>query len=168
MEDLIPIIFFIIISVISVLSKVASKKKKKGDDRAPARGLLAGKLNAFFSDIQRKLDEQAKQGDTGAMEWRRLMEDSVESISREDSQEDSLEGIVLQADDPALQPPPTPLVPHREKRRPTPPTPPAAAKPQRSEMPALAFDRGDLQRAIIFSEIIGPPLALRAPDDDTR
>lgn len=46
----------------------------------------------------------------------------------------------------------------------TPPAPPAGS-PIRRNLPRLLASRDALRRAVILSEIIGPPLALRWPDD---
>jgi hypothetical protein len=168
MENFIPLIV-ILIFIISIVSRIkGAQKPKSGAGPAPS-GDLGTKLRAFFSEIQQKLEEQAPSGPSGRSRWERLSTADQTRLPPLPDDEMSLDDLELAYEEaqptpapvkkkplrPAmpLTPPPEEL-PRSDSGRPGPCTPkPLYAK----EAPCPEF----LRRAVVWSEILGPPVALR-------
>jgi hypothetical protein len=176
MDNLITLIF-IIIAVLSLLGKIQSKKKA-GAQSSSTGGWMA-KLNTYLTDLQNKIEQQAKTSTTNASGWDELMDETDEDDDLEDSDEYSLEDLVLEDE----QPPPR-LAAKKEPPAPSPVSAPARmsdrsiATPEPSPQPALhacktmgsilTRNRQDLRKAIIWSEILGPPVALKDTSEHQR
>jgi len=194
MDNLIPILFLLIF-IISIVSKLKPKKRTgAGAGEKPARsGSLVGRLNTFLADVQKKLEEEAaaarRQGrgsDADLSEWSQLVDAEDVEVRQGQTPDDSLEDLVLEEVAPVTVPRPTrrPTPPpvrtttlERYQRPPIPqrltrPAPPAQPAPQSARRagtvpePAKRVSRAALRRAIVWSEILGPPVALRDPGGD--
>jgi Sec-independent protein translocase protein TatA len=167
MDNLITLIF-IIIAVLSIFGKI--QPKKKADTASSNAGGWMAKVNAYLTDLQNKMEQQAKANTSDSSGWDELVEDVEEDDSVYDSDEYSLEDLVLDEDEP---------YPAVKKKPPAPPLVKASVRPldraeaivEAQQQPAMragktvsltaGTKRQDLRKAIILSEILGPPVALR-------
>lgn len=177
MEDLITVFMIIIIAIWSVLSKIRAKRKAASKAKPPDKAGLVTKLHAFFDDIQKRIEQQAKQGDKDSTGWEQLLGRSKTERSQTDYEEESLEDLILEYDEPPAvrKEPPAPPPRRAVLRRPDPikrvPSDTGmqpgldAQKPTSTRM---FTDRSELHRAVIWSEILGPPVALKDPYGNHR
>lgn len=163
MENIFTLIV-IIIAVFSVFSKL------KGKQKTQTGGAWVTKFRAFLTDIQRKVEQQSKDHTAGASGWDRLLDSGETFRSPSDADEAAPDDQVLveaETQPPAKRMPPeaplriqqtlpsdtTRLVPAAQRRR-------AFHAGKRSHS-FRAAGRADLRKAVIWSEILGPPIALR-------
>lgn len=166
MENFIPIIF-VLIFIFSILSRKKARKDARTGGKPAPTGSLAQRLNAFLTDVQKRIEQEAAaaKGTPDVSGWSQLVDDD---------EEESLEGLVLEADERVVMPPPAPKPsppPKRREQSRIRRVQDVAAPPRQKPEPAPAaktvqrrsrgFDRAALRRAIVWSEIIGPPVALR-------
>lgn len=159
----------IIIAVVSVIGKMQAQQKK-GAEPSDSGGLIA-KLSTFFTDIQRKIDEQSKGSTTGSSPWSQLS-----GGSQTDTHDDTLEDLVLDEEQahplPEKMPPPQPVGARRkrfEKKQILPDAPPRPAlRTAKSTYSIVNTNRAELRRAVVWREILGPPVALRDQLSDRR
>lgn len=169
MDDIITIIIFIIM-IISVVNKF--KTKKKPGEKPSKSGGLMDKLNAFLQEVQNNIEQQKKQDSSGHSGWDQVMDqDEQYKVRQHYPEPEPLEDLVLEE---APPPPPPKKIRHRESRlatrerkRPVTATvahpAPSAKKICRKRIP---MGRARLRKAIIWSEILGPPVALRNRSGD--
>jgi hypothetical protein len=163
MENIVTLIV-IIIAVLSIFSKLKVKQKTQPG------GAWITKLRVFLTDIQRKIEQQSKDHTAGASGWDRLLDSGETFRSPSDTDEEAPDDQVLvevetqpatkrmspeasvriQQNSPSDT---TQLVPAAQRRKAL-----HAGKPSHTFM---AVDRSDLRKAVIWSEILGPPMALR-------
>lgn len=169
MDNIITFIF-IIIAVLSVLSKIQSKTKA-GAKSANTGGWMT-RLNAYLTDLQNKIEQQASGTSANSSGWDELTDNAETADAPYDADEYSLEDLVLEKEQPQPR-----LAVKKEPPAPSPVSAPARpsdraiATPEPSPQPALqackkmgsilARNRQDLRKAIIWSEILGPPVALK-------
>jgi hypothetical protein len=163
MENIFTLIV-IIIAVLSVFSKL------KGKQKTQPGGAWVTKLRTFLTDIQRKIEQQSKDHTAGASGWDQLLDSSETFKSPSDADEAAPDDQVLveaETQPPAKRMPPeapvriqktlpsdtTQLVPAAQRRK-------ALHAGKRSHT-FRAAGRADLRKAVIWSEILGPPIALR-------
>lgn len=163
MENIFALIV-IIIAVLSVFSKL------KGKQKTQSGGARVTKLRAFLTDIQKKIEQQSKDHTAGASGWDRLLDGGETFRSPSDADEAALDDQVLveaETQPPAKRMPPeapvriqqtstsdtTQLIPAAQRRKAL-----HAGKPSHTFM---AAGRAELRKAVIWSEILGPPIALR-------
>jgi hypothetical protein len=159
MDNLFTLIAIVIV-VVSVVRKIKAKQKSSAGAAAPAGGWVT-KLHAFFADIQRQIEQKSSVGPADASAWRQLMEG--------DSQADSLEDLDLEEEEtppaPKKMPPVSPgrVQKIRSDQKQTIP-----GAPQRSALGfekraplKVARNRAELRKAVIWSEIFGPPVSLK-------
>lgn len=168
MDNLITLIF-IIIAVLSVLGKIQPKKKPAV--KSPKTGGWMTRLNDYLTDLQNKIEQQAKTNPSDASGWDELMDDGAEDKVEYDADEYSLEDLVLEEDQP-----------HPEVMKDVQEVPaPSQLPPGSGSLPLLhaekatvsvsilaAKSRQDLREAVIWSEILGPPVALRDQTGNRR
>lgn len=160
-ESLIPILFVIV----WILSVVFGKKKKKGKKDSPLKGVIGNLLKQVKAELE-KNSARAK-GDSG---WDVLVGDGaaqseaappfpldVDTDSLPDPDPDFYSGPDRQ-----LAPPPIPAL-QKQSQKPT--LPPIAAGKMAS-VPTRGKAAGttvaiDLEKAVIWSEILAPPVAFR-------
>ena len=157
-----PLVIAIVIW--STVSKYKAQRKKQ-PGAAPSAGGWVSTLKTFLADIQRQIEEQANHRTGDASGWDRFLDDSQTHSSSPDADEAVLDDRVSTD---AQTPPPLKKMPVRVQaarpdqaqvapgtlqRRPLP-----AGKPSRG---FTAASRADLRNALIWSEILGPPMALR-------
>lgn len=172
MENFITVFIIILIVLGSVAKKIALKQtKKRGDDPRAADGWLS-KLNAFIKDIQQQIEtQQPQESPTDANQWRELMEEDAPSRRHRVVMDDiSIEDEFEVNDHPEhrpskRQPEAKPMPSPRRSARPE--TPPSNAI-EDLRMPLLGSTMGasNLQRAVIWYEILGRPVALKGPVGD--
>ena len=170
MDNLITLIF-IIIAVLSLLGKIQPKKKTKTE--SSSTGGWVERLNTYLTDLQNKMEQQANSDNSNASGWDELMDEADEDDDLYDPDEYSLEDLVLEEETPQPR-----LSVKKEPAAPSPVSAPArpsdqatATPPAPSPQPTLrashtmgailAKNRQDLRKAIIWSEILGPPVALK-------
>ncbi len=170
MENILALIV-IIITIVSAVNKARRKRKPEQSAKAAAPGDLAAKLKVFFNEVQEKFDAQSRKSTPGASPWGQLMPD--ESTPGQPEHYDmSLEDLVLEEETAPAEADKKP--PARAARKSTKQKkPPVSEKSSKErvekkpeppkEMPPPAY--ATLRRAIVWSEILGPPVALR---DDPR
>jgi hypothetical protein len=165
MDALITLII-IIITVVSVVSRIRTKEKSKSGARPAAGSELGTKLKAFFTEIQRSFEEQTPKGPAGASRWQRLQDAGQAKGPPERSYELSYEDLELEEEKPPAAP-----VKKAPVRRPASDSPKPAVAPPVDSAPAPCapkpLDAGtascpeSLRKAVVWSEILGPPVALR-------
>ncbi len=165
-EDLIWVIIFLIyvVSVIWKKTRATSKAGKKGP--AKRRPAWKEKLDKFISRVQQELEAAKKEGSKKETGWERV-------LPREDDEPElAMEEVALKR----LEPIRKEISPERVEpvieKTPSPKIKPALvdAVPERmapavAEKEVLPEDSGygiqELRKAVIWSEILAPPLALR-------
>jgi hypothetical protein len=169
MENLITLIVFIIM-IVSVVNKFRAKTKPGGK---PAKsGGLMDKLNAILQEVQDNIEQQQRKDSGDPSGWDQVMdEDERPKVRQHYPEPDSLNDLMLEEELPP--PPPTKTRPRehrmagRERKKPV----TAAVKhpvPGRKKCrrPGISMRRARLRKAIIWSEILGPPVALRKRSGD--
>lgn len=166
MDDIFTLIL-VIIAIVSAVTKAKSKTtpKPRKYDKPAASGDLRAKLKAFFADIQEKLEAQTQQGASGSSQWRQLKRGNKAGGPSADHYDMSVEDLILEDE----EPPPEPEI--KPRRRSVAVQPQPAKKQPTGEQPDLhpgepapakaALNRAFLRKAVIWSEILGPPKALR-------
>ena len=165
-ESLIWIIIFLVYVASVILKKVRSASKPGEKRAAKKRPAWKAKLDKFLSQVKQEI-KAAKQEDlkkeTG---WERFLP------PEDDEPELAMEDVTLADLEPVRQEIPPERVVRVPEKTLSPKIKPAPVKvvaesiePAVSEKEirpkGLAFGVQDLRRAIIWSEILGPPLALR-------
>ena len=164
MENLITVIIFLII-FFSVINQI-----KKSQPGGKNEGLVA-RINTYLTDLQRKLEQQTGTKSSDGFEWDRLIDEEELVHTREDS----LNDLVL----PEKKQPPKPPTPARRKtdrpqksRSEKRPTTEIKCRSGRSSrrwaMVETAKNRARLRQAIVWSEILGPPVGLKDPRGNRR
>lgn len=167
MENIVTLIV-IIIAVLSMFGKWKAKRKKQ-PGATPLVGGWATKLKALIADIQRQVEQQSKDRTNGASGWDQFLDDGEEFGSPSDVDEAALDDLVFEEAQtqphPKKMPPAAPVraqtirsdktqvVPGVTRRK-------AVHAGQPSCAP-MAVSRADLRKAVIWAEILGPPVALR-------
>ena len=175
MENIIALIV-IIIAVSSIFRKL-NAKRKINQGAAPPGDSWVTKLNAFLIDIQRKIEEQSKNRTAGASGWDQLLDGGEGFSSPSNADEATLNDLVFEEVGTPPQtkemPPAAPvstLTTRSDKAQFVPGDIPRrrvvhAGKPSYTSM---AGSRADLRMAVIWTEILGPPIALRDQFGDRR
>ncbi|MBR9984809.1 MAG: hypothetical protein KFF68_02755 [Desulfosarcina sp.] len=167
MKNVITLIV-ILIAVWSMVNKYKAKRKK-GSGAKPAPGSWVTKLKGFLADIQRQIEQQSKDRSGNASGWDRFLDDGETHRSSSDGDDLVLDDRVLteaQTQPPAKKIPPVAPVRGQTFRSDKTQVDPGAlrrraltdGKPSRTFM---AASRADLRNAVVWSEILGPPMALR-------
>jgi len=164
MDDIFTLIV-VIIAIVSAFGKIKAKQKPAKGAKPAKPGELAAKLKAFFAEIQERFDTQTPRGASGASRWGQLMQGGKADGSSADRYDMTLEDLDLEDEETPAEPetkPPARFTRFQTKASKEQP----AARPPDLRVPALAPaktvpDRAFLRRAVIWSEIIGPPVALR-------
>jgi hypothetical protein len=139
-EYLIWIILFLVYMVFIILKKTraASKSEERGGGRS--RTGLQGKLDKFMSRIKAEIEAANPKGSNEETGWEEYLpqEEAVKTI-RDESPPERIEPVI-------------------EKK------PVLKVKPVvdgKKTLPGLEYGIRDLRKAVIWSEILAPPLALR-------
>jgi hypothetical protein len=176
MENILAVIVIIIIAALSLIGEIRKKQRAKKGARPAGRGWVQ-RLDAFLTDIQNRLEQRSKESATGAFDWNRLRGGGDGTRSRSDAQEAVTGELVFEETEP---PPPLPkkqplAVSARTQtvRSDETPSVPDAPQPMalhtgKPSYAATAVSRADLRKAVIWSEILGPPVALRNQLNDRR
>jgi len=167
MENTVTLILIFIALWLISRKFIAQQKTKQG--ATSKGGNWITRLNAFLADIQRKIEQQSKDRTTGASGWDQFLDDGEEFGSPSDADEAALDDLVFEEAQTPLHPkkmPPaapvraqtirsdkTQVVPGVTRRK-------AVHAGQPSCAP-MAVSRADLRKAVIWAEILGPPVALR-------
>lgn len=162
----------IIIAILSAISEIRKKQRAKKGAKPKGRSWVK-KLDAFLTDIQNRLEQQSKGSTDGASEWSRLRDGGEVGRSRSDADEEVFDELVFEE----IEPPPRPKEKPSARVRPTrsdetqsvPGAPqPKALDAGKPSYAAMAVSRAELRKAVIWSEILGPPVALRDQLGDRR
>jgi hypothetical protein len=169
-HDVIPIIIFILY-VAAIIHKRRKKKQKGAHPSTTAKkpSRLFAKLGEKWSQVLKEIEKQAeleKRKKTGqATGWERLVGNQKKPRGKLDTElewESAPTG--------PLTPPPLDdfhYDPRKDKLKPARnPVTPAAARVRRHAYTKSAYDINDLRKAVVWSEILAPPLALRDPNRD--
>jgi len=160
------IVIFIVLG--SIIRKFKAQQKAKQGATPPDGGWLT-KLKAALADLQRQIEQQSKGRTSGASAWDHLLDGGEPHSSQPDADEAALDDRVFEE---------AQTQPHPKKM---PPAAPVRAQTIRSDktqgMPGvrrrkavhagqpscapMAVSRADLRKAVIWAEILGPPVALR-------
>ena len=160
------IVIFIVLG--SITRKLKARQNAKQGATPPDGGWLT-KLKDALADIQRQIEQQSKGRTSGASGWDQLLRGGQPYSSQPDADEAALDDRVFE--EAQKQPYPKKM----------PPAAPVRAQTIRSDktqgMPGvrrrkavhvgqpscapMAVSRADLRKAVIWAEILGPPVALR-------
>jgi len=164
-------VVFIIIAILSVISnarKQAAGKTGRAAKARPSTGLIT-RLNEAFAELRKKMEaraRQAKQTRDGHSQWDLLIESDAEAVAPEESSP-----VVEDLPEPPSRKPPAPPrasraaeKPPKEAEKTVAPIP--APKQRAARKPGIVLNRAQLRKAVIWSEIIGPPVALRDRSGD--
>ena len=175
MDNIFTVIVIIIIAVLSLIGEIRKKQKTKKGAKPAGRGWVQ-KLDAFLTDIQNRLEQQSKESPTDAFDWNRLRDGGVATRSRSDADEDVFDEPVFEEVEPPSRPkrmPPEASAGVQAARSDETQVVPRAPQPKtlhagKPSYAAIAVSRADLRKAVIWSEILGPPVALRDQLSDRR
>jgi hypothetical protein len=167
MENLFPLIF-IVIALISIINKTKKRPKPARDTKAPEAGWVQ-KLNAMLADIQQRLQQAPQGGASGPSPWERLLKGVEVPGSQPDAQAAAGDEPALEALKTATRPARIlPVASERATAVRMDKTPPAAtafqtpaASLEKVSVRPVPGSRADLRKAVIWSEILGPPVALK-------
>lgn len=168
MDNIITLIVIFIVLGSMIRKLKARQKAKQGATSKGANWIT--KLNAFLADIQRQIEQQSKGRTSGASGWDHLLDGGEPYRSQPDADEAALDDRVFEE---------AQTQPHPKKM---PPAAPVRAQAIRSDktrvvvpgvtrrkavhagQPScgpMAVSRAGLRKAVIWAEILGPPVALR-------
>jgi len=164
MDDIITLII-VIITVVSAVSKIRSKQKPKSGTKPAPGGELGTRLKAFFAEIQRSFEEQAPKAPSGASRWEGLQNAGQAQAPSARSYELSPDDLELEEERPPAAPARKPHVRPAVTRPKPDAAPPVSCAPAPCAPEPLAVKGAAcpefLRRAVVWSEILGPPVALR-------
>lgn len=160
MDNIITLII-IIIAVVSAISRIRTKQKPKSGAKPAASSELGTKLKAFFAEIQQKLEEQSPKSPSGAARW-----DALRNAGQAQDYELPIEDLDLEEEEPPAAPVTKPPV-RPAGDRPKPVAAQAVDSAPEPCAPGLLAVKGApcpefLRKAVVWSEILGPPKALRS------
>ena len=167
MENMLtPILIFI--ALWSIFRKFKAQQKAKQGATPPDGGWLTT-LKAFLADIQRQIEQQSKDRTTGASGWDQLLDGGEPYSSQPDADEAALDDLVFEEaqTQPRAKkmPPATPVMAQTIRLDKTQVAPGVtrrkAAHAGQPSCAPMAVSRADLRKAVIWAEILGPPVALR-------
>ncbi len=167
MDNLFTLII-IIIAILSLFGKVKPKGRSPKASTSKGKPSWLDKLNAFIEEVQQhqSREEPVEDSDIGASQWRTLMEKETASIPQHSHRETDLSDLELvDVPKPSKARPASNAARARAglpKREPVAPEPPAVDVVHETSL-TLPHSRADLRRAIVWSEILGPPVALKDP-----
>ena len=161
-------LILILIALWSIFSKIKAKQKTKRGATPPSGGWVS-KLNAFLADLKNKIEQQAKESTTSASGWDQFLDDGAEYSSQADVDEAALDDLVFEeAEAPPRPEKMPPAVPARAQATRADKTQFVPGVPRRKALHAgqppftsMAVSRAELRKAVIWSEILGPPVALK-------
>jgi hypothetical protein len=181
MEELIPFLLFVIFGILSVIGKVRKDKKKRKRANARGREGLVVRIHTWLTDLQQRIEAQSKKAPKGQFDWQQLIDGSQLKRTDTPPHDDAREAIDLDTakETPSPLPKATPMATSPPPHLPTQPSekpdmvaaepPLVAIKARRTPIPSvLPTSRSDLRQAIVWSEILGPPIALRDPFENHR
>lgn len=181
MEDLIQFLLFIGVGLLLAIGKMQSKKKKKRGAKARESEGLTTRINAWLTSLQKHIETQSKKTAGVKTGWEQLIGGSRPVRPQTDPSDGTIEDVDLGAGETTPSPPPRtaptapPPQPHLSIRPAENPTSPAIEIPQRPptvrrkpNQAVLPMQRTGLRQAVVWSEILGPPVALRDPFGDNR
>ena len=167
MDNIVTLIV-IIIAVWSIFRKLKARRKTQPGATPLVDGWIA-KFKALTADIQRQIEQQSKDRTSGASGWDQLLDGGETFSTPSDADAEALDDRMVEDAQtqprPKKRPPAAPvrsqtsrsdriqLVPGAPRQKAL-----HAGKPSRTFM---AASRADLRKAVIWSEILGPPVALR-------
>ena len=153
-ENLIWVLIFLvyIVSVIIKKARAGSKDGKAG--AAKSRSGWRAKLDKYLSRIKQEMEASKKEGPGADTVWKELMqteEDTMEPARKETSPV-ARESVIEKATSPKTKP-----VFEKVAAESTIPAPYA----KEAQPNYFSFGIQDLRKAVVWSEILAPPLALR-------
>lgn len=171
------LLFFVLPTIIKQLK--ARKAKKEGTPKKAKSTSFFGKIGEeirrYLEDLERQAQEARESGarESEAREPATEEQDFWESMAEEDEEEPA-----YRETPPPLEEKPAPVsaVPYRYVSDPPPAKPAQKKRPKPQEEEkyirfaapsvSLSFRQDPLQNAIVLSEILSSPLALRKPEQD--
>ena len=151
-EYLIWIIIFLVYMVFIFLKKSRAALKSEEMGGGGSRTGLQGKLNKFLSRIKAEIEAANPKGSDEETGWEAVLpqEEDVKP-ARDESPPERIEPVIEKR--PVLKVKPAPARPVSESMKP--------AVDGKKTLPGLAYGIRDLRKAVVWSEILAPPLALR-------
>jgi hypothetical protein len=176
MDNIITLIV-VIITILSVAGKIRGKSKKAKTPKSQGSNGWIAKLNTYFDEIRKSVEQQGEpsmeldQDEMGASTWRALMERGTVSVSagHPGDDEDDLGDLELEFVEEPETPktkkvPKSPRISAHAPLEPqvgTDALQPALERVRKLRRFNLPLNPTELRRAVIWSEIIGPPVSLR-------
>jgi len=160
------IVIFIVLG--SITRKFKARQKAKQGATLPDGGWLT-KLKAALADIQRQIEQQSKGRTSGASGWDHLLDGGEPYSSQPDADEAAPDDRVFEE---------AQTQPHLKKMPPAAPVRSQAIRSDKTQVvpgvrrrktvhagqpscAPMAVSRAGLRKAVIWAEILGPPVALR-------
>ena len=167
MENMLtPILIFI--ALWSIFRKFKAHQKAKPGATSKGGNWIA-RLNDFLAEAQKKIEQQSKDRTSGASGWDQLLDGDEPYRSQPDADEAALDDLVFEGVQ--TQPHPKKMPPAATVRAQTirsnknqvvpSVTRGKAAHAGQPSCAPMAVSRADLRKAVIWAEILGPPVALR-------
>ncbi len=169
MEDLfVLIVFVIIVTGSAILNKLKAKLKKQQVATPQAGGLIV-KLNALINAIARQIEQQGADRNTGDSDRDQILDGGETFSLTSDADEQPVDDWMVEEEVPQprlkRRSPASPVRAHTiesDRTQFVPDTPRRQAMHAgKSSCTFMAASRADLRNAVIWSEILGPPVALR-------
>jgi len=161
------IVIFIVLG--SITRKLKTRQKAKQEGATPPDGGWLTKLKAALADILRQIEQQSKGRTNSVSGWDQLLRGGQPYSSQPDLDEAAPDALVFEEEQtqphPKKMPPAAPgrdqtirldktqVVPGAKRRK--------ALHAGQPSSATMAVSRADLRKAVIWAEILGPPVALR-------
>ena len=151
-EYLIWIIFFLVFIVFIFLKKTQAASKSEERGGAGSRPGLQGKLDKFLSRIKAEIEAANPKGSTEETGWEKFLPQEEDVITvRDESSPERIEPVIEKK--PVLKTKPAPAGPVSKSMKPV--------VDGKKALPGSEYGIPDLRKAVVWSEILAPPLALR-------
>ena len=151
-EHLIWVVIFLVY-VLSIILKRMRAASKAGD-KGILRPQWKKKLDEFLSKARQEMNAGTQEGSEKETDWERFLpqEDDAPEPLREEMSPQKIARVEEKTPSPTIKPAPVKAVAES-----TAPVVSGKKIPQKE----LAYGIGDLRKAVVWSEILAPPLALR-------
>ncbi len=152
-ENLIWVILFLVFMVFIFLKKTRAASKSEGGGVGKSRTGLKGKLDEFLSRIKAEIKAANPQGSNEQTGWEEYLPQEVDGVKPvlDESPPERIEPVIEKK--PVLKVNPAPARAVSKSIKPV--------VDGKKTLPGLEYSIRDLRKAVIWSEILAPPLALR-------
>ncbi len=152
-ENLIWVILFLVYMVFIFLKKTRAASKSEERGVGKSRTGLKGKLDEFLSRIKAEIEAANPKGSNEETGWEEYLPQEVDDVKPvlDESPPERIEPVIEKK--PVLKVKPAPARTVSKSINPV--------VDGKKTLPGLEFGIRDLRKAVVWSEILAPPLALR-------